>query len=307
MGRYLTDLAEVCRRSGYPVIEVESWPTRGRGGAGGDQTAGYESGAPNHIIVHHTASGPSSDGWPDVNYCCYGNQDAPVGNLYLARTGEIYVMAGGASNTNGSGHDTCGLVSDDNMNAKSIAIEAGNGGTGEPWAEPQQDSYVRLVAELGAAYGIGVGQVHAHFEWAPGRKIDPAGESRYAVGSAMWNMDQFRGDVATGGDVAPPTPQPPEPTPEPPPAGWVCPPFPGTGDYGCSSATASAWQDAMILNGIISDNSANHDGVWGTGMHNACYDMQRSWGWGDADGIGGSHTWPHLRSRDVAPCPTCGG
>lgn len=63
----------------------------------------------------------------------------------------------------------------------------------------------------------------------------------------------------------------------------------------------------MILNGYIADNSANHDGVWGNGMHNACASMQTSWGWGDADGVGGKHTWPHLRSRDVAPCPTCGG
>ena len=306
MGRYLTDLADVCRRTGYPVIETDDWHQRGRGGAGGDSTGGYENDAPSHVIVHHTASGPSSDGWPDVNYCL-GHEDAPIGNLYLARDGTIYVLAGGAANTNGSGHDPCGLVSDDNMNAKSIAIEAGNNGVGEPWAEPQQDSYVRLVAELGAAYGIPDGRVHSHFEWAPGRKIDPAGESHYATGSAMWNMALFRSDVATAGGT-PPTPEPePEPEPTPPPASWVCPPFPGTGDYGCSYDTCRAWQDAMILNGYISDNAANHDGVWGNGMHNATYEMQLDFGWNDADGVGGQHTWPHLRSRDVAPCPTCGG
>lgn len=303
MGRTLDDLADVCRRTGYPVVETDGWPTRGRSGAGGDKTGGYESGAPNHVIVHHTASGPSSDGWPDVNYCL-NHEDAPVGNLYLARDGTVYVMAGRAANTNGSGRDTCGLVSDDNMNAKSIAIEAGNNGVGEPWDERQQASYVALVAELCAGYGIGVGQVHSHFEWAPGRKIDPAGQSHYATGADMWNMDAYRGDVAGGST---PAPKPPQPTPEPPPSGWVCPPFPGTGDYGCSYDTCRAWQDAMILNGIISDSSANHDGVWGTGMHDACAEMQRSWGWSDADGIGGKHTWPHLRSRDVAPCPTCGG
>jgi hypothetical protein len=62
----------------------------------------------------------------------------------------------------------------------------------------------------------------------------------------------------------------------------------------------------MILNGYIANNSANHDGIWGNGMHNACLHMQESWGWSDADGVGGKHTWPHLRSRKVAPCPTCG-
>jgi hypothetical protein len=306
MGKTLTDLADVCRSTGYPVVEVESWQERGRGGAGGDKTGGYEADAPNHIIVHHTASGPDSDGWPDVNYMVYGHQDAPCGNLYLSRDGTVYVMAGRAANTNGSGQDPCGIVADDNMNAKSIAIEAGNNGVGEPWPGPQQDSYVKLCAALGAAYGIGEGQVHSHFEWAPGRKIDPAGESNYAVGGDMWDMNRFRGDV--GGGVVPPQPQPepPQPQPEPPPAGWVCPPFPGVGDYGCSYDTCRAWQDAMILNGYIKDNTANHDGVWGDGMHNACKKMQQSWGWGDADGIGGQHTWPHLRSRKVAPCPKCG-
>ena len=189
--RYLLDLADVCRTTGYPVIEVDDWQYRARG------SGGYEPGEPGHVIIHHTASGPSSDGWPDVNYCCYGNPDAPVGNLYLARDGTVYVMAGGAANTNGSGSDPCGRVPDDGMNARSIAIEAGNGGTGEPWPEAQQDCYRWLVAALCAAYGIDVAQCHSHFEWAEGRKIDPAGESRYATGAAMWDMNTFRADVAS--------------------------------------------------------------------------------------------------------------
>ena len=196
---YLVDLADVCRTTGYPVIEVgpgpgqvgDAWKWRARG------SGGYDAGEPGHVLVHHTASGPSSDGWPDTNYCTFGNPDSPVGNLYLSRDGTIYVMAGGAANTNGSGSDPCGIVPDDGMNARSIAIEAGNGGTGEPWPQVQQDSYVWLVAALCTAYGIAPAQVHSHFEWAPGRKIDPAGESRYASGSAMWDMDVFRVDVAS--------------------------------------------------------------------------------------------------------------
>jgi hypothetical protein len=198
--RYLTDLADVCRAAGLGVIEVDDWQTRARG------SGGYDTGQPGHVIVHHTASGPGSDGWPDVNYCCYGDTDAPIGNLYLARTGEVYVMAAGGSNTNGSGFDPCGIVPDDGMNSRSIAVEAGNAGTGEAWPPGQQDTYVRLVRALCDAYGIGVGQVHAHFEWAPDRKIDPAGSSAYAAGAAMWDMDAFRGDVAL---AAGPTPTPP--------------------------------------------------------------------------------------------------
>jgi hypothetical protein len=291
--RYLTDLADVCRRTGRNVLELDGWQKRARG------SGGYDSGRPNHVIVHHTASGASQDGWPDANYCTYNAGDAPLCNLYLSRAGDIYVCAGGATNTNGSGQDPCGVTPDDSMNSSAIGIEAGNNGTGEPWPQVQQDAYVALCSVLCDAYGIGVGQVHAHFEWAPSRKIDPAGESNYATGSSSWDMNAFRANC--GG-----TPTPPGPTPQPPPSGWVCPPYPGTGDYGCSYDTCRAWQDAMILNGYISDNSSNRDGVWGNGMHNACLKMQQSWGWGDADGIGGQHSWQHLRSRDVAPCPKCG-
>ena len=204
--RYLTDLADVCRSTGWPVIEVDDWPRRARG------SGGYDSGRPNHVIVHHTASGPASDGWPDVNYCCYGDEDAPIGNLYLARDGTVYVMAGGAANTNGTGQDPCGITPDDTMNSHSLAVEAGNSGTGEVWPDAQQSSYVALVAALCAAYGIGVDQVHAHFEWTS-RKIDPAGPSRWATGSASWAMDGFRSDVGAGSS---PSPGPP-PDPYPPP------------------------------------------------------------------------------------------
>jgi len=198
--RYLTDLADVCRYAGA-VVEIDGWQYRARG------SGGYDSGYPNHLIVHHTASGPSSDPWGDVNYCTYGHPDAPVGNLYLSRDGTVYVIAGGAANTNGTGKDPCGLVPDDGMNSRSIAIEAANGGTGEPWPEVQQAAYRRLCAALLAAYNIGIGQLHAHFEWAPGRKIDPAGQSKYANGSAMWDMDRFRSDVANAGA---PIPIPPD-------------------------------------------------------------------------------------------------
>ena len=300
--RYLTDLASVCRGAGLWVNEEPGWQSRARG------SGGYSSGLPCAVMIHHTASGPSSDGQPDVNYMCYSADARPIANIYLARTGIVWVMAAGATNTNGSG-GPLGPVSGDSMNSSAIGIEAGNNGTGEPWPEAQQRAYTQLCSALCKHYGIPVGQVWSHCEWAPGRKIDPAGPSKWAA-SGTWNEDSFRGDVAlySPGPTPPPTPTPvpPTPTPVPPPSGWVCPPFPGTGDYGCSSGTCVTWQEAMILNGIISDNPSNHDGVWGNGMHNACFGMQQGWGWNDADGVAGEHSWAHLRSRDVAPCPKCG-
>lgn len=198
--RYLTDLAQVCRTAVTVVHEENGWQTRAR------SSGGYNAGLPNHVMCHHTASNPSSDGQSDVNYMCYGSDNRPVANLYLSRKGEVWVMAGGATNTNGKGHDYwSGGVPNDSMNSYAIGIEAANNGVGEPWPEVQQLAYVDLVICLCDHYGIPNNQVRAHFEWAPDRKIDPAGQSYWATGSNKWNMNQFRVDCEGG---ARPTPGP---------------------------------------------------------------------------------------------------
>ena len=188
--RFLTDLADVCRATGWPVVEVEGWQTRARG------SGGYNPGFPSHVAVHHTASGPSSDGWPDVNYICFGDDDAPLANLYLDRDGTIFVCAAGATNTNGSGD--CPHLPSDTLNTSAIGIEAGNDGTGEPWPTAQQDAYVAVCRALCRAYGIPVAHVEAHHEWT-GRKVDPAGPSRYS-GGGSWDMAHFRADCAEEAD-----------------------------------------------------------------------------------------------------------
>jgi hypothetical protein len=200
---YLVGIAGVCRDAGLVVVEHPGWQTRARG------SGGYNPGRPDHVMVHHTASGPSSDPAGDVAYIATGSPDAPLANLYLSRTGAVTVIAAGATNTNGSGSDTWGGgVPDNEMNTHAIGVEAANGGTGEPWPPVQQDAYQALTAALCAGYGIPVDHVRGHVEWAPGRKIDPAGPSRWAT-SGTWNMDLFRSDLVL--DV------PPEPTPIPPP------------------------------------------------------------------------------------------
>jgi hypothetical protein len=183
--RYLVDLADVVRRWGLDVVEVDGWQTRARG------SGGYDAGRPTHVMVHHTASGPSSDGWPDVNYIAFGSPDAPLSNLYLNRSGTVWVIAAGATNTNGSGGPLDNVPADA-MNAHAVGIEAGNDGVGEVWPSAMCDAYVELVAALRSGYGLD--HVRAHWEWAPGRKVDPAGPSRW-TGAGSWPMDPFREDV----------------------------------------------------------------------------------------------------------------
>ena len=55
-----------------------------------------------------------------------------------------------------------------------------------------------------------------------------------------------------------------------------------------------AWQQALIAHGVIGDSAANRDSDYGEGMERAVLKLQTSWGWTDADGKAGSHTWSKL-------------
>ena len=298
MGDYfLTDLAVVAQTTGYKVIEVgagrnqmgDQWKGRSR------RSGGYDPGKPNHILVHHTASGPQADGWPDVNYMLFStsNLNRPTANLYIARVAEIYVMAAGATNTNGVGHDPCGITPDNAMNTHAIGIEAGNDGIGEIWPDVQQDCYVALCQALSQAYGIGYDQIHGHCEWSPGRKIDPAGQSRYAEGRATWNMGQFRTDVAGGIIIEPP----PGPTDPPPPSNewWhnLMLQLP-TLQQGAKGSFVKRMQHLIAAAGFMNPaNVANYDGIFGSGTRTALDNFKAAAG-GPRDGICDPWTWGAL-------------
>ena len=200
---WLHDLPDVCRNAGLVTHTYPGWETRSRGSGG--YNAVYAIGA------HHTASDTSPES--DMNYMWGShNPNEPVGAIYLARSGEVTIGCAGATNTQGKGvawtNSKGQRTPDDDANRYWISIEAANAGTGQAWPTVQQDAYVTLCAALCDAYGLSDYDVRSHFEWSPGRKIDPAGNSRYATGGNLWNMDQFRADVRAamgGGTVPPPT------------------------------------------------------------------------------------------------------
>jgi hypothetical protein len=185
------------------VSFFKGWESRCRSSGGYNALMG--------IVAHHTAS--STSAYNDTNYMWNNSPTKPVGAIYLARNGEIIVGAAGATNCAGRGGPRTvsrGTIAKDTANSNTISIEAGNAGTGEPWPKVQQDAYVALVAALCEYYHLDPPRdVMAHHEWAPDRKIDPAGNSRYAMGGNKWNMDLFRKDVAFKiGDGTAPTPPP---------------------------------------------------------------------------------------------------
>ena len=207
-GEILHDLADVLRRAGQPVREVDGWQQRQRGGSG------YSQSGPIGIIVHHTASSSGWNGEQDANFLTFQCDVKPMANLYLDRGGQWWVLAGGATNTNGSG-GPWGPIPLDSANSRVIGIEAGNNGVGEPWPDVMQDAYVAGVAALADAYRIEPGNVLSHQEWAPTRKVDPAGPSRFGSinSSHTWDMDVFRAAVNEARGGPGPVKPPPKPTP----------------------------------------------------------------------------------------------
>lgn len=236
---YLTDLASVLRDAGLMVEEVAGWQTRARSSGGYDRVHG--------ICVHHTASGPSSDGWPTVNYGTFNHPVKPCSNLYLDRTGKWWVSAGGASNTEGKGGPYLDIPKDA-ANSRTIAIEIMNNGIGEPYPAAQQMSLLHGLAVMWNRYagrfnwGGDWRRIYSHFEWTNahpdtfGRKCDPTGPSMWSNNpvnrqgcnyASRWWMDQLRAAVAKhAGELVTPTPPPVTPPPSTLPPGSLRPGVP---------------------------------------------------------------------------------
>lgn len=212
--RYLTDLGDVLTAAGLDVVLVDGWQTRSR------SSGGYDGDRPWCAMWHHTASQASAQG--DVDYICSGSPDAPLANLYLARDGEVWICAAGATNTNGKGDAqmmTRGVIPADSMNTHAIGIEAANNGVGEQWPQVQIDAYFTINNALANAYGLAPDDCCTHHQYAPDRKIDPATanavkgvwQPRSINSSGTWNVDDVRDECWIRAGT--PGPQPPTPTP----------------------------------------------------------------------------------------------
>lgn len=161
---YLTNLADIARRTGYTVVEVPGWRTRGHGPMSGVRG----------VVCHHTA------GWEDLHVVRDGRPglEGPLSQFWLRRDGRIYVVAAGRCWHNAPS------TSANHTNSYSVGIEAENDGR-TAWPAKQLDSYKKLCAELAKAFGLSASRVVGHKEVNAG-KIDP-----HSI-----NMSAFRRDVA---------------------------------------------------------------------------------------------------------------
>lgn len=166
---YLTQLAKVARRTGYPVTEVPGWRKRGHGPQ--PQVRG--------VVVHHTAGATAGGDYPSMGVVRDGRTGlpGPLSHFGLGRSGRIYVIAAGRCYHNAPS------TSPDHTNSASIGIEAENNGR-QPWPREQLDAYHKLCAELCREFDLPVSRVKGHKEVNTG-KPDP-----HSI-----NMNTFRSDV----------------------------------------------------------------------------------------------------------------
>lgn len=170
----LTNLADVVRRSGLHVVEVDGWRGRGHG-----QLVAVDS-----ITAHHTATPNSLRGdYPTMNTIINGRSGlpGPLAQLGLGRSGIVYVIAAGLCWHAGATFHTW------QNNWHAIGIEAEHPGGSTSWPPAQYAAYVRLAHALHLGYGVPVNRIVGHKEIASplGRKNDPT-----------FSMDAFRAAVA---------------------------------------------------------------------------------------------------------------
>ncbi len=145
---YLTQLATVARRTGFPVVEITGWKSRGHGPQ--ESVKG--------LVVHHTA-GATTGNYPSLAVVRDGRPGlpGPLSHFGLGRDGTIYVIAAGRCWHNAPSTST------NHTNSASIGIEAENNGR-QPWPAIQLDAYTRLCAELCRAFGLPASRVKGHKE-----------------------------------------------------------------------------------------------------------------------------------------------
>jgi len=214
--------AQILRDAGLNVIEIDDqWEYRSRSSGGWDAK-------PLAVAWHHTASETTAEN--DCNYMTYNADAEPIANIYIADNGDAWVMAGGATNTSGSGVGTMpfsrGTVPEDQANTHTVGMEIGNGGLGQPYTREQLDSAFIASNAINKYCGNQPADVFTHNDYAPDRKIDPATaqaagiagwEPGSVTSSGTWSNSDLQAECArrAGDDTLPPPTTPPPSTPPP--------------------------------------------------------------------------------------------
>lgn len=225
MGSLYYPWADIAADAGLVVKVTDTnkgWERRAR-------SSGGFSAAPLGVCWHHAASSSSMTDEACVNYQVRGNPDNPVGNLTIGRNGDIWPVAGGASNCAGKGGPmrfSRGTCAQDSGNTQLVNIEVNNDGVGGAWSVQCIDAYYAISNAINAYMGNRPDDITSHALGAadcPGytnRKIDPATAAavqgawrpRSTNSSGTWHLGDMRAEAVRRATT---TPTPPTPTPTP--------------------------------------------------------------------------------------------
>ena len=138
---------------------------------------------PSYVVLHHTSDDTADDALRTLT-----DPLREVSAHYLiARDGRIYQLVDERYRAWHAGQSRWGEDAD--LNSSSIGIELDNNGD-EPYAEPQIEALLELLADLGARWKIPSANVLGHGDIAPGRKVDPGRTFPWrrlaARGFGMW-------------------------------------------------------------------------------------------------------------------------
>lgn len=188
-------LARQLRNIGLSVIETPGWESRGRPLSTGEFQ-------PYGVLIHHTGARSSgTNPAPSKNYVISGSSKlpGPLCHVLIDHHGRCHAIAAGRANHAGQAVAVSPMPAGDG-NRIYVGIEIDYFGPAREGASDQKmtdNQYLAAVAASAAImhrFGLGAERVKAHFEIAPGRKIDPYGIS----------MTTFRQRVAAKLRGAPP-------------------------------------------------------------------------------------------------------
>jgi len=219
MGSLYYDWATIASDAGL-VVKVTAtnagWEQRAR------SSGGY-SARPLGTMWHHAASSSTTSDENCVNYQVRGNPDNPVGNITIGREGDIWPIAGGASNCSGKGGPwpfSRGSCPKDAGNTTLVNFEVNNNGVGGAWSTRCIDSYFTLSNAVNAYLANQPSDVVGHNHYAPDRKIDPATAAavqgpwrpRSINSSGTWHLEDMKSECARRRAGTAPTPEEPDMT-----------------------------------------------------------------------------------------------
>lgn len=248
-------LADVLRSAGLSVVETDGWKTLRP-----DYNLLSIPGAPDTIqgiVCHHTASPSTSTLATNLAVVKNGNTvgPGPIAQLLLWRDGTFYTIAAGKANHAGAGGPVSFIPESPTgtlslANDRTLGIEAVNNGTGELWAPEMLDAYEAGVAAILTYLGLDESRAITHNEWAPTRKIDPAGPTNGRIAykfGLTWSGDSWRSRIKT--HFPAPTP---DPTPVPP-----TPPNPVYDDDMATLYRDSRYNNVFLVNGDVTTVGPN--------------------------------------------------